>query len=160
MKILRIDTDCTDNGIGLRTTVYISGCTHLCKGCHNPSSWNTRNGVEMSINEVVDVIEDNAIADVTLSGGDGLTYQYEETLKLLNAIKNRTNKNIWLYTGYTFEEVLTEKSECLNYIDVLVDGRFEIANRDLGLLFRGSSNQRLVDVKESLANDKVVEICP
>lgn len=155
MKIMRIDTDCTDNGQGLRTTIYVSGCTHFCKGCHNPTSWNVNNGIELSIEEIIDKINDNPIADVTISGGDSLTVQYEDTLKLLQTIKKKTDKNVWLYTGYTFEEILKSKKECLEYIDVLVDGKFEIENRDLSISFRGSSNQRLIDVKKTLEANSV-----
>lgn len=110
----------------------------------------------MSIEEIIDKINDNPIADVTISGGDSLTVQYKDTLKLLQAIKNKTSKNIWLYTGYTFEEVLESKKECLEYIDVLVDGRFEIEKRDLSTLFRGSSNQRLIDVKKTLERKCII----
>src|SRR5574342_809566 len=99
MKILNIDTDCTDNGSGLRTTIYVSGCFHHCFGCHNQSSWNPDNGQEMSIDEIIDIINENELSDVTISGGDGLTYQYNETLELLKAIK-KLDKNVWLYTGY------------------------------------------------------------
>ena len=150
MKITKIDTDCTDNGNGIRTVIYVSGCSHYCEGCHNPSSWNVNNGIEYSINELINIIEDNSIADVTISGGDSLTFQYEDTLMLVKEIKAKTRKNIWLYTGYVFEEIPDSKKEILRYLDVLVDGRFELSKKDLQIMFRGSSNQRIIDVQRSI----------
>lgn len=156
MKIMKIDTDCTDNGAGIRTTIYVSGCTHYCKGCHNPSSWNPLNGDDYEIDELVKIIEENSLADVTISGGDALTCQYEETLKLVKAVKERTNKNVWLYTGYRFKELLEDKLDILSYIDVIIDGRFDSSKKDLCLLFRGSSNQRIIDVPQSLKESTIV----
>ncbi|WP_425514321.1 anaerobic ribonucleoside-triphosphate reductase activating protein [Lentibacillus saliphilus] len=153
---MNIDTDCTDNGTGLRTTIYVSGCWHFCKGCHNPTSWNKRHGTEMSIDHIVDIVKENTLSDVTISGGDGLTWQYTETLELVKSIKETTGKNIWLYTGYTFEEVLEEKRDILNYIDVLVDGKFILAERDYTIMFRGSRNQRIIDVATSLQRQSTV----
>lgn len=156
MKIMNIDTDCTDNGKGIRTVIYVSGCTHYCKGCHNPSSWNPDNGHDYNMDELIEIIEDNSLADVTISGGDSLTFQYEETVKLVKAIKDKTNKNIWLYTGYSYENVLLNKKEVLLYIDIMVDGKFDISKKNLNLLFRGSSNQRIVDVKQSIEENRLI----
>lgn len=156
MKIMNIDTDCTDNGKGIRTVIYVSGCTHYCKGCHNPSSWNPDNGHDYNMDELIEIIEDNSLADVTISGGDSLTFQYEETVKLVKAIKDKTNKNIWLYTGYSYENVLLNKKEVLPYIDIMVDGKFDISKKDLNLLFRGSSNQRIIDVKQSIEENRLI----
>jgi len=156
MKVLNIDTDCTDNGSGLRTVIYVAGCWHRCKGCHNPLSWKENHGTDYTVDELINIILENEIADVTISGGDSLTYQYNDTLELLKAIKERTDKNIWLYTGYKFEELCQSKRECLDYIDVLVDGRFEQEERDLSIQFRGSKNQRIIDVKKSLTDEKII----
>lgn len=156
MKILNIDTDCTDNGTGLRTVIYISGCNHCCEGCHNPSSWNPNKGLDYSIDELIDIIEDNPLANVTISGGDSLTYQYRDTLELVKVIKSKTGKNIWLYTGFTFEQILNSKKEVLAYIDALVDGKFILEQRDLTLKFRGSRNQRIIDVQKSLNKNKLI----
>lgn len=158
MKILRIDTDCTDNGEGLRTTIYVAGCFHKCEGCHNPSSWNPNNGKEYTLDQIISVIKDNELADVTISGGDSLTYQYHDTLRLVKKIKNTTDKSIWLYTGYTYEQLLLDRREILDYIDVIVDGKFELSKRDLTLKFKGSSNQRIIDVKKSLKINKLILI--
>lgn len=154
MKILQIDTDSTDNGFGLRTVIYVAGCSHACKGCHNIFSWRVKNGTEMSVDEIIERIEENPLADVTISGGDPLTFQYEETLELLKAIKIRTKKNVWLYTGYVYEDLLlSDKKKILDYVNVLVDGKFVIGQRDLSTIFRGSSNQRLIDVRASLLSN-------
>ncbi|KXH81704.1 anaerobic ribonucleoside-triphosphate reductase activating protein [Sporosarcina sp. HYO08] len=150
MRIMGIDTDATDNGNGIRTVIYVSGCNHYCKGCHNPSSWNPNNGIDYRISELITIIEENPIADVTISGGDSLTFQYEDTLMLVKEIKAKTTKNIWLYTGFVFEELPKHKKEILRYVDVIVDGRFELAKKNLCLLFRGSSNQRIIDVQKSI----------
>jgi len=147
---MNIDTDCTDNGNGIRTVIYVSGCSHYCKGCHNPYSWNENHGREYSISELIEIIEENPISDVTISGGDGLTFQYEDTLRLVQEIKTKLNKNIWLYTGYVFEELPEHKKKILPYLDVIVDGRFELSKKDLHLMFRGSSNQRIIDVQRSI----------
>ncbi|WP_102275573.1 anaerobic ribonucleoside-triphosphate reductase activating protein [Cytobacillus massiliigabonensis] len=150
MRIMNIDTDSTDNGNGIRTVIYVSGCNHYCEGCHNPSSWNENSGIEYSISELMKIIEENPISDVTISGGDSLTIQYENTLKLVKEIKAKTNKNIWLYTGYVFEELPDYKNEILRYLDVMIDGRFELSKKDLQIMFRGSSNQRIIDVQRSI----------
>lgn len=150
MRIMNIDTDSTDNGNGIRTVIYVSGCNHYCEGCHNPKSWNANNGIEYSISELIDIIEENPISDVTISGGDSLTFQYEDTLILVKEIKAKTIKNVWLYTGYVFEELPEHKKEILHYLDVIIDGRFELSKKDLCIMFRGSSNQRIIDVKKSI----------
>ena len=155
MNILAISTDSTDNGVGIRTVIYVAGCSHFCKFCHNPKSWNPNAGTEYSIDEILEKVIDNPIANVTISGGDPLTFQYEGTLELAKAIKERTGKNIWLYTGYTYEELPEEKKEILNYIDCLVDGKFMYEKRDLTLHFRGSTNQRIIDVPRTLKEGKV-----
>lgn len=156
MKIMKIDTDSTDNGNGIRTVLYVSGCIHYCGGCHNPSSWNANNGIEYSTNELIDIIEENPLSDVTISGGDSLTVQYEDTLILVKEIKAKTNKNIWLYTGYVFEELPEHKKEILCYLDVIIDGRFELAKKDLRIMFRGSSNQRIIDVQRSIKSGTTI----
>ena len=146
------------DGDGLREVLYIALCTHHCPFCQNQKYWND-NGKEYEIDYLVNKLNSNPLTNITLSGGDGLTVQYDSTLKLLKELKNKTNKTIWVYTGYTWEELInSDKSECLQYIDILVDGRFEIDKRDITLKFRGSSNQRVINVKESLKQNKVIEL--
>ena len=146
------------DGEGLRKVLYIALCTHHCPHCQNQKYWNDK-GKEYSIDYLVNKLITNPLTNITLSGGDGLTVQYKNTLELLKQLKNKSNKNIWVYTGYTWEELFElNKQECLQYIDVLVDGRFEQDKRDITLKFRGSSNQRIINVQESLKQDKVIEI--
>lgn len=144
------------DGEGLREVLYIALCTHRCPHCQNQKYWND-DGKEYNIDYLVNKLATNPLTNITLSGGDGLTVQYNSTLKLLKELKNKTNKTIWVYTGYTWDELInSNKRECLQYIDVLVDGRFEIDKRDITLKFKGSSNQRLIDVKKSLRERRVV----
>lgn len=146
------------DGIGLREVVYIAYCTHSCSGCQNQEYWSDK-GSKYSIDIIVEKLYENPLTDITISGGDGLTIQYENTVELCKRLKNRGNKNIWLYTGYTYEELFgIGKTDIFQYIDVLVDGRFEIENRNVALKFIGSTNQRKIDVKKSLLNNKVVEV--
>lgn len=144
------------DGEGVREVVYISKCTHRCLGCQNEKYWSDKGDVYL-IEEVVDKLIKNPITNITISGGDGLTLQYESTLELLKRLKKKSNKNIWLYTGYTWEQLInSDKKEVLQYIDVLVDGKFEIDKRDITLTFKGSKNQQIIDVKKSLEKGEVI----
>lgn len=149
--------DTTVDGPGFRTSVYSSGCPHHCPGCHNPQSWNISNGQPVDIEDILKVILDDPFADVTFSGGDPM-FQPEGFTELARAIRQRSNKNIWCYTGYLFEDLLRNPAQkaLLEQIDVLVDGRFIEALRDEELRFRGSSNQRIIDVKRSLNEGNTV----
>jgi len=158
ISILRIIEDTIVDGPGLRTSVYCAGCVNHCIGCHNEQSWNIKKGTMIDTDEIFDEIVGNDFNNVTFSGGDPM-YQAKAFAELACRIKNETNKNIWCYTGYTFEQVMQDenKRELLKYVDVLVDGKFDITQKDETLLFRGSRNQRLIDVKSSLEQNKVVE---
>lgn len=157
ISILEIVEDTTVDGPGFRTTVYCAGCPNHCPGCHNPQSWDIANGREVDIEEILDVIFADPFADVTFSGGDPM-FQPAGFAALAKAIKERSGKNIWCYTGYLFEDLLknAQQRALLEYIDVLVDGRFVEVLKDEELRFRGSSNQRLIDVPASLASGSVV----
>lgn len=157
ISILEIVEDTTVDGPGFRTTVYSAGCPNRCPGCHNPQSWDIANGREVDIEEILKVILADPFADVTFSGGDPM-FQPVGFAALAKAIKERSGKNIWCYTGYLFEDLLKniQQKKMLEYIDVLVDGRFVEALKDESLRFRGSSNQRLINVPESLKSGKVV----
>ena len=148
MRVMNIIQDSVVDGEGLRTAIFFSGCPHHCKGCHNPQSWKYENGKEMTVTDIINEIKSNPICDVTLSGGDPF-YQAKEIIPLVKEIK-RLNKNIWIYSGYTLEETLADeqKKELLSYCDVLVDGKFILEQRDLTLKFRGSRNQRIINVNE------------
>ena len=157
ISILDIVEDTTVDGPGFRTTIYCAGCPNRCPGCHNPQSWDITNGNEVDIEDILKVILSDPFADVTFSGGDPM-FQPVGFTALAKAVKERSGKNIWCYTGYLFEDLLEniQQRELLNYIDVLVDGRFVEVLKDETLRFRGSSNQRVINVPESLKNGTVV----
>lgn len=148
LPVLRIIGGTSVDGPGLRTSIYIAGCRHNCPECHNPESWSFDGGVLMSIDEIMLHVKNEGF-DVTLTGGDPL-FHVDELLPLLVKLKE-AGYNVWCYTGYTYEQVVSDKylSRVLDYVDVLVDGRFEIDKRDISLQFRGSVNQRLIDVRRS-----------
>lgn len=157
ISILDIVEDTTVDGPGFRTTVYCAGCPNRCPGCHNPQSWDISNGKEVDIEDILDVILADPFADVTFSGGDPM-FQPAGFAALAKAVKEHSGKNIWCYTGYLFEDLLgnVQQRDLLNYIDVLVDGRFVEVLKDETLRFRGSSNQRVINVSESLKRGSVV----
>ncbi len=148
LRVLDIVGGTSVDGPGLRTSIYFAGCSHHCQGCHNPQSWDAAGGDAMTIDEIMAVIDENDF-NVTLSGGDPM-FQVDELIELARRVKS-AGRNIWCYTGYTYEQVCADDrmSRLLPYIDVLVDGPYIELKRDLGLRFRGSSNQRLVDVRRS-----------
>ena len=145
------------DGPGFRTAIYAAGCKHQCKGCHNPQSWDFKAGRAMTTDQIMQIIKQDPFANVSFSGGDPM-YQPEGFAELAQAIRSQTNKTIWCWTGFSFEMLLrmTKQRELLELIDVLVDGPYVEALRDTDLLFRGSRNQRLIDVKASLKAGKVV----
>lgn len=151
INILNILHDTTVDGPGFRTSIYCAGCRHACKGCHNPQSWDFNGGHAMEVDELLQEVLSDPFADVTFSGGDPL-YQAKGFAELARRIKSESKKTIWCYTGFLFEELLhnTEAMELLAYTDVLVDGPFMQDLRDEELLFRGSRNQRIIDVQPSL----------
>lgn len=157
IKILDIIEDTIVDGPGFRTTIYCAGCAHKCEKCHNQHSWNFDQGREYTTDELMKVIVSDEFADVTFSGGDPM-YQAEGFTELARAIKSCTKKNIWCYTGFTFEALLRMPKQrvLLELVDVLVDGPFVNSLKDPDLLFRGSSNQRIIDVQKSLKEGKVV----
>lgn len=150
MRIMDIHHDSVVDGEGLRTVVFFAGCPHRCRGCHNPESWNAGNGTEWSLGEAVDEIVSNPLTNVTFSGGDPFA-QAEEACQLAVELRKR-GKTIWMYTGYTLEQLLTQGTEAqqalLSHCEMLVDGPFVLEQRDLTLAFRGSRNQRLLTQKE------------
>lgn len=146
------------DGPGFRTSIYCAGCRHACLGCHNPQSWDFSGGHAMTTDEIMRIIEADPYANVTFTGGDPM-YQPEGFAELARAIRQRTRKTIWCYTGFTFEVLVPNPRhrQLLALVDVLVDGPFIKSLRDEDLLFRGSRNQRLIDVPQSLAQGRVVE---
>lgn len=158
MRVLRIVEGTSVDGPGLRTSVYLAGCAHHCPGCHNPQSWDPAGGDDMSVDELMRVIAWNE-APLTLSGGDPLA-QPEQVLELVRRVKTELNINIWLYTGYTWEQIVADRrlADVVRWVDVVVEGPFILAQRDITLHFRGSSNQRIIDVPASLASSSAVEL--
>ena len=153
IRILDIRYGTSVDGIGLRTSLYCAGCENHCPGCHNPQSWDERGGTPISVDELFRLIVD-ADMNVTFSGGDPMLHP-EGFIALAQMIKQHTNKTIWCYTGYRFEELMNHplRSELVRLCDVLVDGRYMESERDLTLHFRGSRNQRIIDVQRSLEGD-------
>lgn len=148
LRILDVLFETMADGPGLRTSIYFAGCQHYCKGCHNPQSWDMNGGYEVTIDYLLDLAKSDEFAEVTFSGGDPL-YQCDNVTELARRIKAETNKTIWCYTGFTYEEILknTWLSQILPYIDVLVDGPFIEELKTTELPFRGSSNQRIIKLK-------------
>lgn len=157
LSIIDIIEDTTVDGPGFRTAIYAAGCPNKCPGCHNPESWDINKGRQISTEEILKKVLSDDFANVTFSGGDPM-FQPDGFTELARAIKENSRKNIWCYTGYSFENILKNprQAKLLQYIDVLVDGRYRQELRDEQLLFRGSSNQRLIDVKASLKQKKAV----
>lgn len=151
MKVLNIIHDSVVDGSGLRSVIFFAGCPHQCKGCHNPSSWNFNNGQDMAVQDILEEVCSNPLTNITFSGGEPFI-QAKEIIPLAQELKKRS-KNIWIYTGYTLEEIQmsgdSNKLRLLELCDVVVDGPFILAKRDLSLPFRGSSNQRIIHMNKS-----------
>ena len=156
LRVIDIVGGTSVDGPGLRTSVYFAGCNHHCPGCHNPQSWDFEGGEAMSVLRIKEIIY-YCDFNVTFSGGDPLMQPVDEMVELARLLK-ADGRTIWCYTGYSYEYVASrpEYEELLACIDVLVDGPFIESLRDISLRFRGSSNQRLVDVARSTP-DCVVE---
>lgn len=151
------------NGPGMRRVFFAQGCTHNCEGCFNPETHSFSGGEEKNMDELIeDVLKNKMIKGVTFSGGDPIE-QADKFSYMAKKFKDY-GLNIWCYTGYTFEELLERMKkdsgvrELLENIDVLVDGRFQLDNKKDGLRFRGSSNQRIINVKDTLYKGKIITI--
>ncbi len=156
-----LQSDSIVDGPGLRTVIWTQGCSHKCKGCQNPQTWDFNGGGEVPLKLVYEAIDELKYqTGITFSGGDPMFQPYPCT-ELARYCKDK-GYNIWVYTGFTYEKILEMAKkdkiylEFLKYIDVLVDGPFILKERNLNLLFRGSSNQRLIDVPKSLKENKIV----
>lgn len=156
IRVLDIKYGTSVDGVGLRTSIYCAGCENGCPGCHNPQSWDDRGGVAVEVEELYRRIEE-ADMNVTFTGGDPM-FHPEGFTQLAQLIKSRTKRTIWCYTGYRFETLLKHPSRraLVELCDVIVDGRYVEAERDLSLHFRGSRNQRIIDVRRSLDEGEVV----
>ena len=159
IRILGIKYGTSVDGIGLRTSLYCAGCENRCPGCHNPQSWDENGGDAITVDELYNRIVE-ADMNVTFTGGDPMLHP-EGFIALASLIKRNTDKTIWCYTGYRFEELLSHpiRRQLVDLCDVIVDGRYIEKERDLSLHFRGSRNQRIIDVKASLNGDVVLFPC-
>ena len=158
-----IQQDSIVDGEGIRSVIWFQGCSHNCPGCHNPETHDFNAGVIVSLEEMKSKIDElDFQAGVTFSGGDPM--MQVEALAELAAYVHEKGMNVWVYTGFTFEELMTlaEKNDnyrkALEEIDILVDGRFVLELRSFDAQFRGSSNQRILDVKKSLEKGQAVKI--
>ena len=153
-----IVSDSIVDGPGIRTTIFCQGCPHHCEGCHNPETWDFGCGTEVPVEDLVDVVKSNPLCrGVTFSGGEPFA-QAEGFAKLARLLKVQ-GYEVASYSGYTFEELLDgseAQKELLASIDILIDGPFVLAERSLEVPFRGSRNQRILDVPKSLAARKAV----
>ena len=157
------------NGVGVRISVFVSGCNHHCKNCFNSEAWDFNYGKEFTEKEIDKIIKEMDhpyISGLSLLGGEPLEHVNQQgLLPLVKKVKEKfPDKNIWCYTGYKFDtdvmgrmyKTWKETPELLSYLDVVVDGKFEEEKKDIKLRFKGSSNQRIIDVKKSLKEDKAI----
>lgn len=165
MKIRLATEICCDSivdGPGLRMVIWVQGCMHNCYKCHNPETHNLCGGIEKEIDDIIKEIKNLKLQrGITLSGGEPFLQSKELTIIAKEAKKS--DLDIWCYTGYTFEDLCNRSNplyldnmDLLNEIDILVDGKFDISKKKLGLRFKGSSNQRIIDVRKSLEDGYTV----
>ncbi len=154
-----IVSDSIVDGPGIRTTIFSQGCPHHCPGCHNPETWDFGCGTEIPVEAIVDIVKSNPLCrGVTFSGGEPFA-QAAAFAKLAKLLKEK-GYEVASYSGYTFEELLEgseDQKKLLEAIDILIDGPFLLAEKSLEIAFRGSRNQRILDVQKSLAAGKAVE---
>lgn len=178
MKYHNITYPDMNNGDGLRVCLWLSGCSHHCKGCQNPQTWDINSGIifdEAAKEELFKELEKDYISGITFTGGDPLhKNNIKEVLTLINEIKDKyPEKTIWLYTGYSWDEIwfpygeiVTNHSQArftryitIEKVDVLIEGKYKEELRDITLKWRGSSNQRVINVQESIKQNKIVLYC-
>lgn len=156
-KIRKMDIS---NGPGVRVSIFFQGCSFHCKGCFNPETWDFNGGKEFNddvINHILKLCDNDVISGLSILGGEPLNPKnIEGSTKLARVFKERyPNKTIWLWSGYLFDDYIIDK-EIVNYLDVVVDGQFKIDLSSPLLKYKGSSNQRVIDVKKSIKNKKIV----
>lgn len=159
IRIADIVHDSIVDGKGIRMAIFTQGCPHHCVGCHNPHTHDPSGGREVTVSEIIEQMRSNPLLDgVTFSGGE--PFEQREAVRAIAHEAHRLGLNVWCYTGWTWEEIMRDpkKRGMLAYIDVLVDGRFILTQRSLSLSWRGSANQRVIDVAESLFSGRVVEL--
>lgn len=155
MRIAGIVRDSIVDGTGVRDVVFFQGCGKRCKGCHNPDTWDYQGGCHRFIGDVVEELSDSS-NDITISGGEPID-QFDDLLELCRQLKE-AGKRIWVYTGNVVDPTKRIYQRLAEYVDVIVDGRFIEDKKDCNLLFRGSSNQRLINLPLSVVLGKIVEL--
>lgn len=162
MNIAGINFESVVDGVGVRAAIFVSGCLHACKGCHNPSSHSFTAGRPFTQNlqdEIIDYVRKTPfVSGITLSGGDPM-YSAKDLTPFIRRIKSELpDISVWIYSGFTYDEIL-EDADMLSLLclcDVLVDGPFILEQRDITLAYRGSTNQRLIDIPASLAAKEII----
>ncbi|MDE6149663.1 MAG: anaerobic ribonucleoside-triphosphate reductase activating protein [Ruminococcus sp.] len=159
MNYIKIDKCSVSNGVGLRTVLWVSGCKHYCFNCQNPQTWNIDSGIlfdTKACDELCENLKKPYISGITYSGGDPLHPQNVSDITLLSKYisENYPNKTQWLYTGYVWNEI--KELEIIKYLDIVVDGKYVDDRRDITLPWRGSSNQRVIDVHKTSKYNKIV----
>ena len=163
MKYAQIRKYDTSNWDGINTTIFFSGCKFNCPGCFNKDAQDFNYGLDYDLdveNLFISYAKDEHSVGVCILGGEPFQQDLDILLRLVKRIKEEVKKPIHIWTGYIFEELIKDekKRKILNYIDTLVDGRFVLSKKDLNLKFRGSSNQRVIDVQKSLKEGKIVRL--
>lgn len=146
------------DGDGVRLAIFTQGCPHHCEGCQNPHTWDYNAGTVMDTDDFDKLMANPLLTGITLTGGEPFLQQ-DACVELADMAHSR-GLNVWCYTGYNFEALRLATNyrgkRLIEYVDILVDGRFELSKKSLNLLFRGSTNQRIIDVKKSLSGKEVV----
>ena len=161
MKYHKITEWDVANGIGIGVVLWVSGCEHKCTGCHNFMTWDADSGIEFTeytLQRILSILQHPYVNRLTLSGGDPLAvYNRDSILQIVKSVRGHyPNKKIWCYTGYKYEDICD--LEVINYLDVLVDGKFEENNKDVGLFWCGSTNQRVIDIKSTKSTGIITQI--
>lgn len=158
MRYIKARSEDMANGPGVRTSIWLSGCNNNCKGCFNPEAKDFNAGELLSVSRMRRFAEIGAgnkeVVGFSILGGEPLQQNKDEMLKFLKILK-RTNKTIWMWTGYTYEELTQDQLEIVKQVNVLVDGPFIIEKRNPNLRFRGSSNQRIIDIKPTIKTGQI-----
>ena len=159
LNVSGIVSDSIVDGPGIRTTIFSQGCPHHCKGCHNPETWAFGCGTDIPVEAILDIVKSNPLCKgVTFSGGE--PFSQAAAFAKLAVLLKAEGYEVASYSGYTFEELLEgseAQQQLLSVIDILIDGRFLLEQKSLEIAFRGSRNQRILDVKKSLAEGRAVE---
>ena len=176
MNYLQITHEDVCNGVGLRVVLWLSGCSHHCYNCQNPQTWNPSNGIpfdEMAKQEIFTELSKDYIDGITLTGGDPLhENNLDEVISLVKEIRvSYPDKNIWLYSGYEWGQIFNngiylsrdcdgwKRREILKLCNVMVDGKYIDDQRDITLKWRGSQNQKVIDIQQSLKQNKIILYC-